>query len=563
MNKKTVFLSLVLLTAMLFSGCSGRTLSAETLPAVKEEAKAAQLTEQAAAPTEAAKETKPTQESKPAVSSGTGTNSLVELQSAYTSVYDEVAPSVVNIRVVTKALPSVNEQFGNMPDLPFNMPEMDQQQPYRQEGLGSGFVWDTEGHIVTNNHVVDGADQITVTFADGESVAATLVGADPDSDLAVIKVDVGADRLKPLSVADSTEVKVGQISIAIGNPFGLQGTMTTGIVSALGRSLPVDNQGVNNLSYIIPDVIQTDAPINPGNSGGVLVNIDGELMGVTTAIESTTRSSAGIGYAVPSVIVKNVVPDLIANGKYEHTYIGISGQPLTSELAKAMDLESNQHGALVVDVTPGSPAENAGIKGSDRDVKIDDLDVRVGGDIITAIDDQPVNDFEDLVAFLARSTRVGQTVTLTVIRDKTEMTLDVELAARATSQDETTKDVVLGGEIGSPWLGIRGATLTEEVAKAMNLNENQKGVLVQQVVQGSPADKARLNGSFKAVEIGGETVQIGGDVISAVDGKKVETIEELQQQMADRKVGETITLTVLRDGSDKEVEVKLEARPEQ
>jgi S1-C subfamily serine protease len=158
---------------------------------------------------------------------------------------------------------------------------------------------------------------------------------------------------------------------------------------------------------------------------------------------------------------------------------------------------------------------------------------------------------------------VGQTVTLTVIRDKTEMTLDVELAARATSQEKTTKDVVLGGEIGKPWLGIRGATLTDEVAKAMNLADDQKGVLVQQVVQGSPADKARLNGSFKAVEIGGETVQIGGDVITAVDGKNVETIEELQQQMTDRKVGEKIVLTVLRGGSEEKIEVKLEARPEQ
>jgi len=563
MNKKMVFLSVIVLTALLLSSCSGMTLPGKSQPAEKEAVEEVEPTEQAAVPKETEKDSKPTPQSKPTVASETNVASLVDLQTAYTTVYDEVAPSVVNIRVVTRALPGVSQQFGNIPDLPFNMPDMDQQQPYRQEGLGSGFVWDAEGHIVTNNHVVDGADKIMVTFADGESTAATLVGADPDSDLAVIKVDVAASRLKPLGVADSTEVKVGQIAIAIGNPFGLQGTMTTGIVSALGRSLPVSNQGINNLSYIIPDVIQTDAPINPGNSGGVLVNIDGELMGVTTAIESTTRSSAGIGYAVPSVIVKNVVPELIANGKYDHTYIGISGQPLTSELAKAMDLETDQRGALVVDVTPGSPAEKAGIKGSDREVKIDDLNVRVGGDIITAIDDQPVNDFEDLVAYLARSTRVGQTVTLTVIRDKTEMTLDVELAARATSQEKTTKDVVLGGEIGKPWLGIRGATLTDEVAKAMNLADDQKGVLVQQVIQGSPADKARLNGSFKSIEIGGETVQIGGDVITAVDGKNVETIEELQQQMADRKVGEKIVLTVLRGDSEEKIEVKLEARPEQ
>jgi 2-alkenal reductase len=213
---------------------------------------------------------------------------LAALQGTLSQIYDKVNPSVVNIQVAALA----NFQGDQIPV---------------QQGLGSGFVWDTAGHIVTNNHVVDGAEEIQVTFADGRSVSGEVVGRDVNSDLAVLRVDLPADQLQPVQVADSTQVRVGQLAIAIGNPFGLEGTMTLGIISALGRSLPVESGFQGGAFYRIPDVIQTDAPINPGNSGGVLVNDLGQVVGVTAAIESSTGSNAGIGFAIPSAIVQRVV----------------------------------------------------------------------------------------------------------------------------------------------------------------------------------------------------------------------------------------------------------------
>ena len=226
-------------------------------------------------------------------------------------------------------MPRIQAQFTGFPF--FNLPQGQQPQQQYQSALGSGFVWDQNGDIVTNNHVVSGADKIEVTFSDGTIVPATLVGADPDSDLAVIKVDVPADKLHPVQLGDSSAVKVGQLAIAIGNPFGLEGTMTTGIISAVGRSLPANDNSTQ--SYTIPDVIQTDAPINPGNSGGVLVDVQGQVLGVTSAIESPVRASAGVGFAIPSAIVNNVVPALIKDGKYVHSWLGISGTTLVPDLA--------------------------------------------------------------------------------------------------------------------------------------------------------------------------------------------------------------------------------------
>ena len=237
--------------------------------------------------------------------------------------------------------------------------------------LGSGFVWDTQGHIVTNNHVVSGADTITVTFADDTTAEATLVGADPNADIAVIKVDVPASQLVPVKMADSTQVQVGQIAIAIGNPFGLQNTMTQGIISALSRTLPVDQaipipkpEPPSN----IPEIIQTDASINPGNSGGVLVDIEGQVIGIPSAIESSTNSNAGIGFVIPAEIVSKVVPELIQNGSYEHPWLGISGTNLNAAINKAMNLATTQQGALVMDVTSGGPASKAGLRAGDQTI---------------------------------------------------------------------------------------------------------------------------------------------------------------------------------------------------
>lgn len=265
------------------------------------------------------------------------------------------------------------------------------------------------------------------------------MGRDADSDLAVISVDPAKVTLQSVTVADSTQVKPGQLVVAIGNPFGLEGSMSFGIVSAVGRSLPANSRASDPAgsaaSYTIPDVIQTDAPVNPGNSGGVLLDLNGNLIGVPTAIESAVDSSAGVGFAVPAVIVQNVVPELIEKGKVEHPYIGIKGTTLTSQLAQAMDLRETQRGVLVVSVTAGSPAAAAGLRGSAKATEIGGEQVQVGGDVITAIDGTPIRDFEDLTAYLARSAKVGQQVALTILRDGKTETVSLTLAARP----ETTK----------------------------------------------------------------------------------------------------------------------------
>lgn len=358
------------------------------------------------------------QPSSPVGSSADGL--LAAYEGTLTGVFNRVNPSVVYIDVVSSRTAVSDQQ------LPFGLPEG---LPQIQEGLGSGFVWDREGHIVTNNHVVEGAQKIQVTFSDGTTLPATLVGADADSDLAVIKVERDANLLQPVELADSTKVQVGELAIAIGNPFGLQNTMTLGIISALGRTLPAGTNG-SGRSYSIPNIIQTDAPINPGNSGGVLVDDNGLVIGVTSAIESTSNANAGIGYVIPSEIVAKVVPELIKNGTYQHAYLGISGISLTPDLANASKLAKDQRGVLVAEVTAGSPAAKAGLKGSTEVVEVDSQQLPSGGDVITAINGVPVQKMEDLISYLETSTSVGQKVTLTILRDGKSMELSVTLAAR-------------------------------------------------------------------------------------------------------------------------------------
>ncbi len=299
----------------------------------------------------------------PPVVPGASGDLLAAYQGTLENIYSTVSPSVVNIHVVQKvAAGDITTDFQQLPGFPFfSNPQGQQPQEQFQAALGSGFVWDQQGHIVTNNHVVSGADKIQVTFSDGTIVPAKLVGADPDSDLAVIKVDAAADQLHPVQMADSTAIKVGQLAIAIGNPFGLEGTMTTGIISAVGRSLPADETSAQ--SYTIPDVIQTDASINPGNSGGVLVDAQGQVLGVTTAIESPVRANAGVGFAIPAAIVKNVVPALIENGKYVHTWLGISGTDPGPGSGNSHEPGCKASAApWWSEVMPDSPAEKAGLQ---------------------------------------------------------------------------------------------------------------------------------------------------------------------------------------------------------
>ena len=356
-----------------------------------------------------------------------GSDLLSAYESTLESIYTTVNPQVVNITVLTQATSSNFQTFPG-----FNNNQQNQNQV--SEALGSGFIWDTKGDIVTNNHVVDGATKIEVTFSDGTTYPAKIVGQDPYSDLAVINVSgVSSDLLKPVTLADSTQIKVGEIAVAIGNPYGFSGSMTVGTVSGLGRDIPNDmsNQTTTtSASYSIPDIIQTDAAINPGNSGGVLVNDQGQVIGVTYSLESSSGSNSGIGFAIPSEIVTKVVPSLISSGSFQHPYLGISGMDMTPDIAQAMNLPSNTRGALVEEVTPGGPSDNAGLKASSTTVTINGVQGTVGGDIITAIDGHSITSMSDLISYLAINAQVGQTVTLTILRSGQTQSVKVTLGSR-------------------------------------------------------------------------------------------------------------------------------------
>ncbi|MEP7136124.1 MAG: trypsin-like peptidase domain-containing protein [Chloroflexota bacterium] len=512
------------------------------------------------------------QQAQPQTSTNSGvTASLSGYETALENIYAQVNPAVVSIRVVQKqdasALNSNNNPLSNIPGIPnfFGTPGQDNNQPAApqySQALGSGFVWNADGYIVTNNHVVNGANKIEVKFADGTTLPAKLIGTDPDSDLAVIKVDNPGFTLTPITLTSATTVKVGQVAVAIGNPFGLENTMTVGIVSALGRTLPstaTNNSGGPGFS--IPDIIQTDASINPGNSGGPLVDDQGGLIGVNSAIESSSNSNSGVGFAIPATIVSRVIPELIANGKYEHPYVGISGTSLTPDIATAMKLAATQRGALVEEIVPNGPADKAGLKGSDRQVTIDGQDIKIGGDVITAFDGTPVKTMDDLIAYLADHTDIGQKVTLTVLRAGKDTSVNVTLEARPAQTEKTQIASANSGTTTPVWLGIAGQPLTPEINKEMNLTDNQTGILVEQVQSGSPADQAGMQGSFKPVLINGQRVLIGGDVITAIDGTSVANFDDLQAYLQNAQPGQQVKLTILRDGKEQTLTATLAKHP--
>jgi len=289
-------------------------------------------------------------------------------------------------------------------------------------GGGSGFVIDPTGYIVTNNHVIAEGGPIVVGFADGSTYDAEVIGADSQADLALLKIE--ATGLTALPLGDSDALEVGQLVVAIGSPFGLDNTMTTGIVSGLSRSLPADGTVTTlGTTYTIPSIIQTDAAINPGNSGGPLINLAGEVIGVNTAIESPVRANSGVGFAVPSSVVKSVTAQLRDSGEVQYPWLGIAGGTLTSAMAQEMGLDSALRGVLVSEVTAGGPAETAGLRGGD-------LETGLGGDVITAIDGQTTDEFNDLLSYIVVNATVGQTVTLTVLRDGQPITIAVTLGER-------------------------------------------------------------------------------------------------------------------------------------
>lgn len=431
MNKKIVSLaSLVLVSAMLLSACSGITAFSQSANPLNIAQAASQsttvATQSSSGTTTTASQASSSNSASQAPAQITGNSQLLAAyESTMESIYSTVSPDVVNIMVLVPASGNSTQNFPG-----FNNNNNNQTPQYSQ-ALGSGFFWDTNGNIVTNNHVVDGATKIDVTTSDGTTVPATIVGQDPYSDLAVIKVSLPASEIHPVTMGDSTQVKVGEIAIAIGNPYGFEGSMSVGNISGLGRELPSSQVDQNSgATYSIPDVIQTDASINPGNSGGVLVNIEGQVMGVTSAIESNSGSSSGVGFAIPAEIVSKVVPSLISSGSYSHPYLGISGTDMNPDIAQAMNLPSNTRGALIEQVSPGGPAANANLQGSNTTVTINGVQGTVGGDIITAIDGQTMNNMSDIIAYLAIHAQVGQTVTLTILRDGKTQTVNVTLGSR-------------------------------------------------------------------------------------------------------------------------------------
>lgn len=374
----------ILLGAVLFTGCQGllpMALATPTVPSM---------------PTTSA-----TPVSSESASSELPTGSLVACEEVVVQVYENASPGVVYVENQRRAR--------GLLGLP-------------SQGSGSGFVIDQEGHILTNYHVVSNADKLLVALADGTTTEATVVGSDPGNDIALIKIDVAADKLRPIPLGDSSKLKVGQLAIAIGNPYGLERTVTTGVVSSLGRSMKSDT------GRSIRDVIQTDAAINPGNSGGPLLNSQGEVIGINTAIESPSGGSVGIGFAVPVNSAKAALDGMKAGETIEHAWLGITGIKVTADLAEMLDLGVDQ-GAYVLSVTKGGPAAKAGLHGAS--VSTEDItspkDMPEGGDVMVAIDGKAVSSVEDVASYIDTK-RPGDTVKVKVIRDKNEVEIDVTLA---------------------------------------------------------------------------------------------------------------------------------------
>jgi serine protease Do len=493
-----------------------------------------------------------------------------------------------------------------------------------RSGIGSGFVYNNDGLIVTNYHVISvgsspptnlaqgdtsRAVDINVAFEDGSIYPATLVGSDPFSDVAVIDVPEEArNKLVPLPIGNSSELRVGQQVVAIGNPFGLSGSMTEGIVSGLGRLIPsseedrlpqlpdgtpesppqdpsipglplppdqvppnVPDEGGREStrlgSFSIPDVIQTDAPINPGNSGGPLLDLRGNVIGMNTAIFSSTGESAGVGFAIPSNTVSKVVPSLISSGVYQHPWLGISGTDITPEIAAALGLEEAK-GFLVTDITAGSPADKAGVRGGYKIDDINGMEIALGGDIIVGIDNNTVRKIDDILSYLEREKKVGDEVQLSVLRDgKIQETLPTILEVRPGSADQIQQPPQQEQQEqqnqGKPgWLGLSGTAVTPEIAQAMGLPPDTKGYLVLEIIADGPADKAGIRGGYKIDNVNGREIALGGDIIVGIDNTTVTTPENVVTSLKEKQAGDTVQLGILRDGQSNRVELTLGEIPQ-
>jgi len=403
-----------------------------------------------------------------------------------------------------------------------------------------------------------------VTFLDDKTYKAKIIGSDPFSDLAVLQIENPKNEsLKPLVLSNSTGVKIGEHVIAIGNPFGLSGSMTEGIVSGLGRVIPSQNPGSPegpelppdqvtqnpSASYSIPEIIQTDAAINPGNSGGPLLNLNGQVIGINSAIFSLTGEYSGVGFAIPASTIQRVVPVLMSEHSYKHPWIGISGIDVNEQIASAMNLNTTR-GFLVIDTSPGGPASKAGLHGGNKLVDVNGRKTKLFGDVIIKIDNQSVSKIDDILVYLEQHKKVGQDVKLTVIRDGKLQTIDVVLAERPLQLN--TQPL---------WLGIDGTDMSEDIAAKLNTNQST-GILVVGVISDGPADKAGMKGGYKITDINGTEIQLGGDIITSADKIPIQNLKDLSTYIANnKKAGDKMSLGVLRDGKPQEIDVTLQAKP--
>lgn len=364
-----------------------------------------------------------TQSSESAFTDGdSAADQLVAAQeSVLARIYETALPSVVNIQVIQGR--EGNNGTGEFPNRP-GAPD-----DFFDRGEGSGFVWDDRGRIVTNQHVVAGAETVTVIFADRTQLLAKVLGGDVDSDLAVLELEQKIDNLVPIELGDSSDVVVGQLAVAIGAPFGQSFTMTSGIISAVGRTIRSGSS-----QFTVPEVIQTDAPINPGNSGGPLLDRHGRVVGINTQIISRSGSNAGVGLAVPINIAKLVVPALIEDGKYEYSWLGISGATVGPDVARLMELPDGTQGTLIISVNADSPADEGGLTGSDRTESVNGIQYALGGDTITAINGSKIRDMTDLIVYLTNNTKPGDEVVLDVVhKDGASEQLPIVLGKRPSS----------------------------------------------------------------------------------------------------------------------------------
>ena len=484
-------------------------------------------------------------------------------------------------------------------------------------GLGSGFVYDNDGHIITNYHVVALASlsgessnnisssnnntEIIVTFNDGSVYNARVVGSDRFSDIAVLSVEnISKSKLVPLTFGNSSQAEIGEQVVAIGNPFGLSGTLTVGVVSGLGRiipSLPDDQQEQEQQqqqpppllpenpfgdqfpdipglpfqqpplipdqqqqersgAFSIPDIIQTDAAVNPGNSGGPLLNMEGQVIGMNTAIFSETGVYAGIGFAIPSNTITKIVPSLITAGSYQHPWLGLIGADITPDIAKALGLSLDEaKGFLVIGVNEGSPADKAGIRGGDRVTNVNGREIRLGGDIVLKIDNKDVRKIEDILTYLEGQKHVGDTVQLTIVRDGKTQTVNATLTPRQ-GNNQSQQLQPQSEQQQRPSLGILGTNLTPAIAKAMNITQ-PTGFLVVDIIAEGPADKAGIRGGYVISNINGSEMELGGDVILKIDNKTVNTIDDVLSYLDTKKVNDTVQLTILREGKVENLPVQL------